>query len=45
MGICLSAEEKETRKRNAQIDSQIRKDKQKAELEVKMLLLGKKEIR
>lgn len=40
MGICLSAEQKAEKKRNADINSQIKKDKISQKNEVKMLLLG-----
>lgn len=38
MGICVSKDEDS--RRNAEIDSQIRKSRKEAEVEVKMLLLG-----
>jgi len=40
MGICQSAEMAEGKKRNADIDSRIRRDKEALRNEVKMLLLG-----
>lgn len=40
MGCTTSAESKEEKKRNDEIDNQIRKDKGAMKSEVKMLLLG-----
>lgn len=40
MGICASAEEKEQRKRNQEIEDALRKEQLKLQNEVKMLLLG-----
>lgn len=40
MGICLSAQEKENKKKNDEIENQIKKEKLKMSNEVKMLLLG-----
>lgn len=41
MGICQSAEQNESRKRNAEIENQLKKEKLEQKTEVKMLLLGK----
>lgn len=41
MGICTSAEEKEKKERNDQIENELRKEKLNQRNEVKMLLLGK----
>jgi len=40
MGCCLSAEEKEKKLRNDEIENQLKKEKASASSEVKMLLLG-----
>lgn len=40
MGICMSSESKEEKKRNLEINAQIKRDKLKMENEIKMLLLG-----
>jgi guanine nucleotide-binding protein G(i) subunit alpha len=44
MGCCLSAEEKEKKLRNDEIENQLKKEKASASSEVKMLLLGKHTI-
>jgi guanine nucleotide-binding protein G(i) subunit alpha len=41
MGCCVSKEELESKRRNEEIDNQIRRDKIQQRNEVKMLLLGK----
>ena len=40
MGCCMSQEEKEGRRKNDEIESQLRRDKMLMRNEVKMLLLG-----
>lgn len=39
-GCCLSAEEKESQRINAEIEKKIRMDKRNARRELKLLLLG-----
>jgi guanine nucleotide-binding protein subunit alpha len=41
MGCCMSQEEQEGRRKNEEIESQIRKDKMMMRNEIKMLLLGR----
>ena len=41
MACCLSEEQKEQKRINAEIDRQLRKDKRDARKELKLLLLGK----
>lgn len=40
MGLCLSAEEKDQKRQNADIDAGIKKDKKVLSKEVKLLILG-----
>lgn len=40
MGCCLSAEEQERKKKNDEIEEQLKQEKLNASKEVKMLLLG-----
>lgn len=42
MGCAVSALEKEAAERSKKIDQELRRDGEKAKLEVKLLLLGKK---
>ena len=44
MACCLSEEQKEQKRINAEIERQLRKDKRDARRELKLLLLGKKEL-
>lgn len=41
MACCLSEEQKEQKRINAEIERQLRKDKRDARRELKLLLLGK----
>lgn len=45
MACCLSEEAKEARRINDEIERQLRRDKRDARRELKLLLLGKLEIR
>ena len=40
MGLCMSAEDAENKKRNDEIDLQLKKEKAELKNEIKMLLLG-----
>lgn len=40
MGVCLSSEEKEQKKRNEEIEANLKQDQARMRNEVKMLLLG-----
>lgn len=40
MGLCMSAEDAENKKRNDEIDMQLKKEKADLKNEIKMLLLG-----
>lgn len=40
MGLCMSAEDAENKKRNDEIDLQLKKEKADLKNEIKMLLLG-----
>lgn len=45
MACCMSAEEKEQKRINMEIEKQLRKDKSSARKELKLLLLGKLKVR
>ena len=45
MACCLSEEQKEQKRINAEIERQLRKDKRDARRELKLLLLGKQATR
>jgi guanine nucleotide-binding protein G(i) subunit alpha len=40
MGVCLSAEERESRQRSHEIDKQLEEDNKRLQQECKLLLLG-----